>query len=160
VHDPGREEGAAVLGLRWRPEPLGLLLGMSWQDKPGPARPTMQSLVEEELHLVLYCNRCNREVRITPWEAVEMFGADCTMIGARRKMKCSWYGERHSVEARPCTLDRDTKNGVWNAERYIPMWPADAHGKERLAQARVAWELRSPQSRKKDFPMTKSTRQE
>ena len=111
---------------------MGLFLQMTWQERPAPNRPTMQSLVEEEVHLVLYCNACHRQVRSTPWEAVELFGAGCTMIGARRKMKCSWCGEREKVEARPCTLDWGAKKLVEAARRHLMTWPSDEGAKQAL----------------------------
>ena len=117
---------------------------MSWQDRPGPTRPTMQSLVEEELHLVLACGRCHRELRITPWKAVAMFGATCTVIGARRKMRCSWCGERQRVDARPCTLDMAAKRGLDDARRQLRAWPDDKRMRDGLAEAEAAWEARRP----------------
>jgi len=104
----------------------------------------MQSLVDEELHLILFCHRCDRELRVTPWRAVEMFGERCTMIAAKRRMKCSWCGEREQVEARPCSLDMDAKRVVESARRLVQMWPGDEKANTTLDDAQARWEARKP----------------
>ena len=117
---------------------------MTWQARGGPARPTMRSLVEQEVHLILFCHRCRRQLTVTPWEAVEMFGEACTIVEASRRMKCSWCGERQKVEARPCTLDLDARSVLEAAKRERQMWPTDELAQAKLREAEARWEARRP----------------
>lgn len=119
---------------------------MSWREGPaGPAEPTMQALLESELHLIVRCSPCRRELRLTPMEAIDALGADCTMIAARDRLRCSWCGARgrSAIEFWPCSIDRAAQHRVWHAERQFHLWKTPENLRE-LEDARAAWAVRRP----------------
>ncbi|HEY1926606.1 MAG TPA: SOS response-associated peptidase family protein [Caulobacteraceae bacterium] len=119
---------------------------MSWRDPPAPNAPTLAHLVEEELHLVVNCHGCHREIRLTPTEAVDLLGPDCTMLEARDRLRCSWCGAggRSRIDVRPCSQDMSAKRHLEAARRQRMVWPQDPSTRQGLEDAAAAWAARRP----------------
>jgi putative SOS response-associated peptidase YedK len=119
---------------------------MSWRDVPAPDAPTLQDLVSEELHVNIECSFCHRKVRLTPTEAVEWLGPDCTMMEARDRLRCSWCGSggRTVISVRPCTLDISAKRVLEDARHNRKTWPQDRRLVAELAEREAAWAARRP----------------
>jgi len=111
----------------------------------GPSTPRMAHLLDEEVHLVASCGRCGRVVRLTPIEAVDAFGHDCTILQAMARLRCVWCGARRpEIDVRPCSLDMDARRQVHAAEHELRMWPDDPRLPFKLEEAKTAWEKRRP----------------
>lgn len=112
-----------------------------------PGGPCIRTLVETEIHLVVHCDRCHREARLTPTEAAHRLGEDCTFIQARDRLRCSWCGARGQryITARPCGLDAAARQWVEDCERMLRLWPGSAFYERQLAEARRAWDARRPE---------------
>lgn len=119
---------------------------MTWREPPVPNAPTLAHLLAEELHLVVNCHGCHREIRLTPTEAIELLGPDCTMLDARDRLRCSWCGAagRSRIDARPCTQDMSAKRHLEAARHQRMVWPQDPHTLQGLEDAAAAWALRRP----------------
>jgi putative SOS response-associated peptidase YedK len=119
---------------------------MSWRERPAPNAPTLQHLADEEIHVTLTCNACHRTVRLTPTEAMELLGPDCTMMEARDRLRCSWCGAagRSVIDVRPCTLDISAKRVLEDARRNRMVWPQDPRLVGEVAEREAAWAARRP----------------
>lgn len=112
---------------------------------------TMQTLQDEEVHLVVSCNQCWRTVRLSPTEAIDLLGSDCTMVEARDRLRCSWCGARgHHIDARPCSEDVAAKRTLESIRRTVNDWKHDGYWSRSLEEAEATWEKRRP----KDGPET------
>lgn len=111
----------------------------------GPQRSSISVMLEEEIHLLLSCHSCYREVRLTPTEGAQLFGLDADIIDIERCIRCSWCGARRpNVDARPCSQDVSAKRQVFDAERMVRLWPSDPTTHISLQEARSAWTARRP----------------
>ena len=119
---------------------------MTWRDPPAPNAPTLAHLLEEDLHLVVSCHGCHREIRLTPTEAIDLLGPDCTLLEARDRLRCSWCGAggRTRIDARPCTQDMSAKRHLDAARRQRKVWPQDPNTSQGLEEAAAAWAARRP----------------
>jgi putative SOS response-associated peptidase YedK len=119
---------------------------MNWREPPAPNAPTLAHLLEEELHLVVSCHGCHREIRLTPTEAIDLLGPDCTMLEARDRLRCSWCGAagRSQIDARPCTQDMSAKRHLEAARHQRKVWPQDPSTIQGLQDAAAAWAVRRP----------------
>jgi putative SOS response-associated peptidase YedK len=123
---------------------------MTWSALDGPARGSMEDLIDHELHLIVTCGRCHREVRMTPTEAADLLGGDCTLIMARDRLVCSWCCAkgRSLIDVRPDSLDRSAKHEVFKAEQDVRIWSAkDPRTDPALLAAKANWEKRRPRDR-------------
>ena len=114
-----------------------------WEAR-GPVAPTIGDLIDEEVHLNIWCTSCNRQLRMTPMEAADLLGSDCTLTQARDRLRCSWCGRPDRVDVFPCTQDMSAKGLVDAAWNYVRTWPQDPHGHARLVEAKATWEARRP----------------
>ena len=96
----------------------------------------MQTLLDDEVHLVVSCNSCRHSVRLTPLEAAQAFGADADMVDILARVRCSWCGKRAPwIDARPCSLDTDALSSIFYWDRQLAMWPEDKQYRRELARA-------------------------
>lgn len=114
--------------------------------------PTMASLIETELHLVLSCHGCGRSLRLTPTEAADRFGHDVSFEEVRHRLRCGWCGaKRKQLDLRPDSADRAAKMQLEQARRQNTLWPnPGAYYVMALEKAEAEWEARRP----KDGPET------
>jgi putative SOS response-associated peptidase YedK len=108
---------------------------------------TMQSLLDEDVHLEIHCSGCQRMVELTPTEACDLLGADCTTIEARGRLRCSWCGAvgAKRIDARPSNNDISDHRHREAVRRIVALGDdGSGHWARELAKIEAAWERRRP----------------
>jgi hypothetical protein len=71
------------------------------------AAPVIGELLDTNRHLYIRCSICDREVRLSAVEAVQLLGRNTPFLGLPKRLRCSRCG-RHGrdgqITAWPCTL--------------------------------------------------------
>jgi putative SOS response-associated peptidase YedK/DNA-directed RNA polymerase subunit RPC12/RpoP len=115
---------------------------------------TMQILLDEDVHLQIHCSGCGRNVEMTPTEACDLLGLDCTSIQARDRLRCTWCGAtgEKRIDVRPCNKDISDRKEREDVRRVIADGnDPSGHWARRLAELEAAWERRRPKDGLKDM---------
>ena len=120
----------------------------------GPTGASMADLIDLDIHMIVECYGCRRKLRLTPTEAADLLGSDCTMVMARDRFVCSWCRKRGQrwIAVYPDSLDMSAQTHLGRAERELRVaWHKDAHLQQTYAEAVETWEKRRPKDKVDDM---------